>query len=117
LLGYPEYPGDAAHPDALTIEGTEGTPFVGPDGQAQVKRRDSTTDVYTVDTRDAYQRSRTVALAHCARCLGSGTLFETSGDDCLVGMGLVFTVRRSAATRPTVVVAPITVRAVAWSVW
>ncbi|MFO8109102.1 MAG: hypothetical protein R6U17_01055, partial [Thermoplasmata archaeon] len=54
-------------------------------------------------TNDAYQRSWTSALAHFADCLAHDLPFETSGDDNLRTLRLVFGAYESAATGQSLV--------------
>jgi len=115
LLGYPDrlalvelswaslgYPEDAVNGDALAVEGTEGSLFVGHDGQVRAAFRDGRGEVTPVDTTDAYRRSWRAALAHFAESLARGTPFETPGDDNLATLRLVLAAYESAAMRQVV---------------
>jgi predicted dehydrogenase len=93
-LGYPQ---DAVNKDLLSIEGTEGSLFIGHDGQVRTSLRDGREEVIEVDTADAYQRSWTAALAHFTDCLMRDRPFETSGRDNLETLRLVFGAYESAA--------------------
>lgn len=101
-LGYPE---GAVNKDLLSIEGTAGSLFVGPDGQVRTSLRDGRDELVAVDTTDAYRRSWTAALAHFADCLTRDRPFETSGRDNLATLRLVFGAYESAATGRPVPVA------------
>jgi D-apiose dehydrogenase len=111
LLGYPDrlaqvelswaslgYPEDAINPDTLAIEGTDGSLFVDHDGQLRVSHRDGKQEQLAIDTTDAYRRSWQATLAHFAERLASGEPFETSGDDNLKTLRLVFAAYDSAAS-------------------
>lgn len=111
LLGYPDriaqvelswaslgYPAEVVNADALTVEGTEGTLFVDPDGQVRTAFRDGRQETIAVDTIDAYRRSWTAALAHFATSLAHDRPFETSGADNLATLRLVFGAYESATT-------------------
>jgi predicted dehydrogenase len=115
LLGYPDRvaqlylswasigaPEDVVHPDTAIIEGTEGTLAIGPDGHVRIQYRDGRTRDEPVDTVDAYQRSWTAALAHFADCLVRDRPFETSGEDNLRTLRLVFAAYASAASGQSV---------------
>jgi D-apiose dehydrogenase len=84
------------HPDTLVIEGTEGHLSLDESGRPQVLYRDGRRETLDVDTTDGYQRSWTEALRHFADCLQSGAAFETSGEQNLDTLKLVFAGYRSA---------------------
>lgn len=94
-LGYEENP---LNPDLLAIEGTEGSLFISADGQPRIHTRGGHRGTIRVDTTEAYRRSWAAALAHFADCLEQGTPFETSGEDNLTTLRLVFGGYESAAT-------------------
>lgn len=94
-VGAPE---DVVHPDTAVIEGTEGTLTIDPDGRVRIQYRDGSANDEPVDAADAYQWSWTAALAHFADCLVHETPFETSGEDNLRTLRLVFAAYASAAS-------------------
>lgn len=96
------YPADAVNQDLLTIEGSEGSLFLGHGGQIRIAHRDGRQENVPVDTTDAYRRSWQAALAHFATCLATGQPFETSGADNLNTLRLVFAAYESAANRQVV---------------
>ena len=84
------------HPDELVIDGTEGSLAVKEDGQVRLALRDGRSEVVPVETADGYRRSWRDALAHFAACLESGAPFETSGEQNLATLRLVFDAYESA---------------------
>ncbi len=84
------------HPDTLVIEGTEGHLSLDESGRPQVRYRDGRQETLDVDTADGYQRSWTDALRHFVDCLESGEEFETSGEQNLDSLALVFAAYQSA---------------------
>lgn len=85
------------HPDTLIMEGSEGVLSVGDDGQVQLRHRDGQQETAEVEITNGYQRSWTLALKHFANCLQSGAPFETSGEQNLDTLKLVFAAYQSAA--------------------
>jgi predicted dehydrogenase len=115
LFGYPDrlaqvelswaaigYATDTVNPDLLSIEGTEGSLFIGHDGQVRIAHRDGRVEFVAVDTHDAYRRSWQSAIAHFAACLAWDKPFESSGAENLHTLRLVFAAYESAATRRVV---------------
>ena len=87
------------HPDTLQIDGTEGHLAVDEDGQVRIRHRDGREETVQIDTTDAYLRSWRDALQHFAACLISGAPFETSGEQNLGTLALVFAAYEVGARR------------------
>ncbi|HEX2035647.1 MAG TPA: Gfo/Idh/MocA family oxidoreductase [Chloroflexota bacterium] len=95
-IGYTADRSRRLHPDELLMEGTEASLAVREDGQVQLAFRDGRRETVPVDTADGYRRSWRDALAHFAACLESGAEFETSGEQNLATLRLVFDAYQSA---------------------
>jgi D-apiose dehydrogenase len=92
------------HPDSLLMEGTDGSLAVEEDGQVRLRYRDGRGEIVPVEAANGYQRSWTLALKHFVDCLESGTEFETSGEQNLFTLRLVFEAYEAAAQgRPVTV--------------
>jgi predicted dehydrogenase len=97
-VGHTADRGQRLHPDELVIDGTDGCLSVRDDGQVKLSLRDGSTHVVSVDTTNGYRRSWRDALAHFAECLQTGAEFETSGEQNLTTLRLVFDAYESART-------------------
>ncbi|MGH2377299.1 MAG: Gfo/Idh/MocA family protein [Candidatus Limnocylindria bacterium] len=110
LLGYPDrtavvelswasvgFPGEP-NPDTLSLEGTDGTLRLTPEGAVNVIYRDGRRIDVPVDLDDAIQRSWTAALAHFADAIERSGPFETDGSYGLATHRAVLAAYRSAAS-------------------
>ena len=89
---------DGLQPDAVIIEGTDGTLRIDTDGQARVRDREGGERLITCDMDDWDQASWTAALAHFADCLEHDRPFETDGAHNLETMRIIFAAIESART-------------------
>ncbi|HET7767403.1 MAG TPA: Gfo/Idh/MocA family oxidoreductase [Chloroflexota bacterium] len=97
-IGYTSDRSKRLHPDELLVEGTEASLALRDDGQIHLAHRDGRRETVPVDTENGYRRSWRDALAHFAECLHTGAKFETTGEDNLTTLRLVFDAYESART-------------------
>jgi D-apiose dehydrogenase len=87
----------AVHLEQMVIEGDEGTLKLYTDGKITVINKDGSREAVVAETTELdHEESHYRLQSHFIRCLDSGEPFQTSGEDNLVTMRMVFGTYRSA---------------------